>query len=161
LATRKLQRHSKLSLGSFVSGGTPDQSFCRQGCEEPRERADKNRRAKPVEMPVNRPNTIVNNSVSTNANAATTAMDERPPVAAGPGGQHRATNSRWRKHHSDYKCRPKQRSFIRRLVVWRLATNAPGDAEAEMMSQLGVKNAVGSAFGQHDRGLATLSLANR
>jgi hypothetical protein len=29
------------------------------------------------------------------------------------------------------------------------------------MSQLGVKNAVGSAFGQHDRGLATLSLANK
>jgi hypothetical protein len=47
LATRKLQRHSKLSLGSFVPGGIPDQSFCRQGCEEPCERADKNRRAKP------------------------------------------------------------------------------------------------------------------
>ena len=43
-------------------------------------------------MPVNRPNTIVYNSVSTNANAATTAMDERPPVAADPGGQERGND---------------------------------------------------------------------
>jgi hypothetical protein len=73
LATRKLQRHSKLSLGSFVPGGIPDQSFCRQGREEPRERADKNRRAKPGGDAGQPPNTIVNNSVSTIANSQSTS----------------------------------------------------------------------------------------
>jgi hypothetical protein len=63
----------KTVTGFYVSGGIPDQSFCRQGCEEPRERADKNRRAKPGGDAGQPPNTIVNNSVSTIANSQSTS----------------------------------------------------------------------------------------